>query len=146
MPNESSIAAHPDLAELRDRYERVAETPTGQAAEGVIVLGGLYVALSSWLVGFTGPLAMNNLIVGLALAVLGVGFARDYASTHRLAWVIPVLGVWTVIAPFVIVRADPTMSAILGNVIVGAIILLCGLAMLGMGTTRTGMMARRFGR
>jgi hypothetical protein len=142
MSENPPMAQHPDLAEvkrahdlqeLRERYERASETPTGQLVEGLIVLGGLYIATSPWIVGFTGPLQINNLVVGLAVAVLGFGFAAAYGSTHRLAWVCPVLGAWTIVALWAVSGATLTTGSIVSNVIAGAVVLLCGLAILGIG-------------
>jgi SPW repeat len=135
------MAEHPDLAEvkqshdleLRQRYERAAEAGMGQLADGIILLGGLYIALSPWFMGFGDPMRMNNLVVGLAIAVLGFGFASAYGSTHRVAWVCPVLGAWTIAAMFVISGAAPSLGGLLSNVIAGAVVLVCGLAILGAG-------------
>lgn len=116
------------------RYERAAETLTGQAIEGVILLAGLYLALSGPIVGFAGPLQINNLVIGLAIAVLGFGAA--YGSTHRLAWVCPVLGAWTIVALWAVSGAAGGIGAMLSNILAGAVVLVCGLALLG--TTRMG--------
>jgi hypothetical protein len=145
MSQNPPMAEHPDLAEvkrahdlreLRERYERASETPSGQLVEGLIVLSGLYIALSTWIVGVTGPLQINNLVIGLAVAALGFGFAVDYGSTHRLAWVCPILGVWTIVALWAVTDATRTAGSILSNIIAGAVVLLCGLAILGIGTGR----------
>jgi SPW repeat len=145
MSQNPPMAEHPELAdvkrahdrrELRERYERASETPSGQLVEGLIVLSGLYIALSTWIVGVTGPLQINNLVIGLAVAALGIGFAVDYGSTHRLAWVCPVLGVWTIVALWAVTGATRTASSMLSNIIAGAVVLLCGLAILGIGTGR----------
>ncbi|MBP2371930.1 SPW repeat protein [Pseudonocardia parietis] len=139
-PQNPSMADHPDLAEVqrghelqevRMRYERAAETVTGQLLEGTILLAGLYIALSGWIVGFTGPLQTHNLIVGMAIAVLGFGFGAAYGSTHRLAWVCPVLGAWTIVAFWAVSGPTPGLGALLTNIIAGAVVLLAGLALLG---------------
>lgn len=139
-PNNPSMAEHPDLAEVqrahdlqevRMRYERAAETVSGQLVEGVILLAGLYIAVSGWIVGFAGPLQINNLIVGGAIAVLGFGFGAAYGSTHRLAWVCPVLGVWTIVALWAVSGAAGGLGALLTNIIAGAVVILAGLALLG---------------
>jgi len=41
----SSMAEHPDLSEVKQAHD---------------LQDGLYLALSSWIVGFAGPLMMNN--------------------------------------------------------------------------------------
>ncbi|GAA2774352.1 SPW repeat protein [Saccharopolyspora taberi] len=123
------IAGHPDLAEIRARYERAAETPTAQASDGLIVLGGLFVALSPWIFGFSavGPLAVNNFVTGVAAAVLGLCLAAAYHRTHGIAWTCPVLGLWMILSVFLVSGTSITAATVLCNVIGGAIVLLAGL-------------------
>ena len=59
-------------------------------------------------------------------------------STHRLAWVCPVLGAWTIVALWAVSGATLTTGSIVSNVLAGAVVLLCGLAILGIGI-RPGM-------
>lgn len=122
------------LAETRSRYEEAAATPVAQVTDGLTVLAGLYLALSPWIVGFNGvpAVATNNLIMGLVVAGLGIGFASMYGRLHGLAWLTPVLGVWTIISQWVMSAAIATTSIVVSNVIAGAIILVLGLAALGM--------------
>ncbi|GAB3680429.1 SPW repeat protein [Saccharopolyspora tripterygii] len=131
MSSSTPIAGHPDLTEMRTRYERASETPTAQVADGLVVLGGLFVALSPWITGFaatTPSLALNNLIIGLAAAVLGLSFAAAYHRTHGIAWTCPVLGVWTILAVFVMSGTAMTTSTVLCNIIGGAVLVLAGAA------------------
>jgi hypothetical protein len=139
------MASHPDLAdvkrthdlqELRQRYERASETPIGQLVDGLILLGGLYIGLSPWIVGFTGSLQMNNLVVGFAVAALGFGFGAAYGSMHRLAWVCPVLGLWTIVSLWLVSGAQLTLGTILSNIIAGVVVLVCGLVLMGINTER----------
>ncbi|WP_252844986.1 SPW repeat protein [Actinoallomurus purpureus] len=127
---------HPDIAELRARYDRVAETTSAHMVDGLTFLSGLYLAISPWVIGFharTTTLTVNNLLTGLAVTMLAVGFATAYGRTHGVAWVVPLIGVWTIIAPWVIRGSMATMSTILNNVITGALILLFGVGAAGMG-------------
>lgn len=121
------IERHPDITGMRARYEQLAETPIAQATDGLAFLAGLYLATSAWVVGFTdhSALTATNLIVGIAVALLALGFASAFGRTHGVVWLMPVLGVWTIIAPWVVADAgDPATSAIVSNVIVGALIVL----------------------
>lgn len=130
MSSSAPIAGHPDLTEMRMRYERASETPTAQVADGFTVLGGLFVALSPWITGFattTPSLALNNLVIGLAATVLGISFAAAYHRTHGIAWTSPVLGVWTIAAVFIMSGSVLTASTVLCNVIGGAVLILAGL-------------------
>ena len=134
-----SMARHPDIVALRERYEQASETPLAWLVEGLTFMGGTYAAISSWVVGFNGrapALAVSNLIVGAAVTLLAFGFATAYARTHGLAWITPLLGVWLIIAPWVVRGTDRTTSMILSNVIAGACIVLLGLGVTGAALSR----------
>ncbi|MPY78045.1 MAG: hypothetical protein GEV04_06030 [Actinophytocola sp.] len=132
------LAEHPDIVAMGARYERAAETPTAQASDALTVLSGLFVALSPWIVGFSdSAVAINNLVIGLAIAGLGAGYAFAYERTHRLTWVCPLLGVWIIIAHWVMSGVDATTGMLLSNIIGGAAVVVFGLAaMLPMMTAR----------
>jgi hypothetical protein len=77
-----SIAQHPDIMALRERYERAAETPQAWVVEGLSFMAGVYAAISSWVLGFNGSapsLVASNLVVGIAITMLAFGFAGFYA-------------------------------------------------------------------
>jgi hypothetical protein len=133
-----SIEQHPDIVEMRARYEAAAETPVAQGVNGVIALTGLYLAASPWIVGFSGltNLAINDLIAGVALALLAVGFASAYGRTHAMTWVAPVIGIWTIIAPWVVAGDMSTTSTIWSNVVTGAIALVFGAGAMGLAAMR----------
>jgi hypothetical protein len=134
-----SIDDHPEIAELRDRFDRVAETPTAKSVDGLALLSGLYLALSPWVVGFrpiAGDLASNNLICGIAVGVLALAFAATWGRTHGLSWVLPVIGAWTIVAPWVIRGGNVDGGMIANNVITGLVILALGLAITTMARTR----------
>jgi hypothetical protein len=131
----TGMAGHPDIAELRARYDRAAETPPAKAADGLTFLSGLYLAISPWIMGFYGSraLTVNNLIIGLAVAVMAIGLASAYGRMHGVAWVAPLIGVWTIIAPWVVSRGSRSTGMIISNVVVGALILMFGIVAAGIG-------------
>ena len=133
-----AMRSHPDIVELRTRYEAAAETRTAQVIEGLTFLTGLYLAVSPWVVGFNRfpTLTGNDLITGIALAVLGLGFASAYGRTHGITWVAPLIGVWTIIAPWVISGHVATAATIWSNVVTGAIAVLLGLGAMSLGMRR----------
>ncbi|GAA5058686.1 hypothetical protein HNP84_005462 [Thermocatellispora tengchongensis] len=140
MVRDTPIRQHPDLVEMRERYDIAAANPAVQVADGLTLLSGVYLALSPWIVGFTerGALTVNNLIVGIAVALLALGFSSAFGRTYGIAWVAPLLGLWTIFAPWIIRGDQATTATIWNNVIVGIIITVLGLAALG-----AGMMRRR---
>ncbi|MGC9664986.1 SPW repeat protein [Planosporangium sp. 12N6] len=139
-----SIEDHPEIAELRERFDRVAETPTAKSIDGLALLSGVYLAISPWVIGFhtVAPgLMINNLICGIAVAILALAFATAWGRTHGLSWVVPVLGVWAIVSPW-LVRASHGAALdggmIANNVITGLVILALGLAATTMARTRRG--------
>lgn len=130
----SSMETHPDIVEMRSRHEmaeRAATTPRAQAVETLAFLTGIYLAASPWIAGFENlsRLAVTNVIVGIAYALLmSGGFGRAYERTHSMAWAACALGVWTIIAPWVIAGDVSTTRSVVNNIIVGAVALLLALA------------------
>ncbi|HYB39045.1 MAG TPA: SPW repeat protein [Mycobacterium sp.] len=124
-----SIDQHPDLLALRAGYERAAESMSAHFTFGLALLTGLYAALSPWIVGFaaTRQLAGNDLVVGIAVAVLAYGFAAALDRTHGMTWTLPVFGVWLIISPWVLHGVKPTAGMIWSNVIAGAVLTCLGL-------------------
>lgn len=134
-----AMRLHPDLAELRTKYEAAAQTPVVSAVGGFTFLTGLYLAISPWVVGFTGftTLTANDLIVGIALAVLGLGLGCLYGRTRGIAWVAPLIGAWAIIAPWVISGHVATTATIWSNVVTGVVAVLVGLGALSLATNPT---------
>ncbi|WP_225830721.1 SPW repeat protein [Streptomyces sp. NK08204] len=127
------METHPDIVAMRQRHElaeRATSTPRAQAIETFALLTGVYLAASPWVAGFSGlsTLAVTNLIVGVAYALLSGGFGRAYERTHSMAWAACALGLWTIIAPWVVAGNVSTTRTVVNNVIVGAIALLLGVA------------------
>ncbi|SDU39119.1 SPW repeat protein [Jiangella alkaliphila] len=133
------IEQHPDVAVMRHRYDQIAETPVAQSADGLTFLAGLYLAMSPWVVGFSGhsALTMTNLFTGIAVALLAAGFVAAYGHLHGIAWVAPIMGVWAIVAPWAVDGGTPENAAIVSNIIAGAVIVLCALAMMSGGMRRT---------
>jgi MFS superfamily sulfate permease-like transporter len=103
-------------------------------------MAGLYLAMSPWIVGFTdlSTLAGNDLISGVAVTLLALGLASAYGRTHGIAWVTPLIGVWTIIAPWVVSGDVSTTATVWSNVVIGAVIVI-----LGLGTMAPGLSRRR---
>lgn len=129
----TTMESHPDIVDMRERHaraERAATTQQGQALEALAMVTGLYLAASPWIAGFNGfsTLAVNNLITGIAYAFLLSGFGHAYERTHARAWAAALLGVWTIVAPWVVAGNVDTTRTVVNNVIVGILGLLLALA------------------
>ncbi|WP_329416229.1 SPW repeat protein [Streptomyces sp. NBC_00704] len=128
------METHPDIVAMRNRHEmaeRATSTPKAQAVEALALLTGVYLAASPWIAGFQNlsALAVNNLIVGIAYALLmSGGFGRAYERTHSMAWAACALGAWTIVSPWVVAGDVSTTRTVVNNVIVGIVGLLLGMA------------------
>jgi len=129
------IEQHPDLVALRARYAEASAKPAAQAAEGLTLLTGLYLAISPWVVGFydAPTLTVSNLVTGLALAVLALGFGSVYERTRGMGWVATAIGAWAVIGPWAISDAPDTVGPVVSNVITGGLAVVLGMVTLSMG-------------
>jgi hypothetical protein len=138
----ASIDQHPDIMALRARYDRAAESMTAQGTFGLTLLAGAYVALSPWIVGFHGfsRLTVNDLIVGITVAVLAMCFGSALDRTHGLTWTLPVFGVWCIISTWII-SASPTAGMIWSNVVAGAVVTVLGLVAVYFGMQARGEVA-----
>ncbi|MET9429702.1 MULTISPECIES: SPW repeat protein [unclassified Streptomyces] len=131
MTTHPSIEQHPDLAEMRSRFERATSNPRTQAIEALGLLTGVYLAASPWIAGFSGltALAVSNLITGIAYVLCMGGFTSAYERTHAMAWCACAIGAWTIVSPWVVAGNVDTTRSVVNNVIVGVVALLLGAAM-----------------
>lgn len=137
---------HPDIIEMRNRSELAASAPRAQMVEALAVGAGLFLAISPWVVGFNASfsrLAVCNLVLGLAYTLLMAGFGSAYERTHARAWAGTLIGLFTIIAPWVLNGGAHVRATILTNVITGGV-MTC-LALAAVAATLTVTVARRHG-
>lgn len=68
----------------------------------------------------------HNLIVGIAIGLLALGFTAAPARMYGLSWAMCALGIWMIIAPWV-VGDSPDAGVAVNNIIIGALALILGL-------------------
>jgi hypothetical protein len=140
----SGMSTHPEIAEMRERLERTASSGSAIAIEGLIVLAGVYAAISPWVVHFSATepnLTVNNLIVGITVALIGLGLTVAPERMFRLAWMVVPLGVWLIISPWVVTATHSATAGIIwNNCVTGAVTAVLGLAAMGLtiGVARRG--------
>ncbi|MEU3821355.1 SPW repeat protein [Streptomyces sp. NPDC030392] len=141
MTTHPTIEHHPDIAEMRARFEQATSTPRGQALEALAFLTGVYLAASPWIVGFNGltALAVCNLILGIAYALcMGGLLGSAYERTHAMAWCAVAIGAFTIISPWLVAGNVDTTRSVWNNIVVGVVALLLGAAMAATGERRGG--------
>ncbi|MFK8906051.1 SPW repeat protein [Streptomyces sp. YS-3] len=128
------LSGHPDVPEMRDRYAAMLQTRGVAAVEELVILAGIYAAISGWTVHFSNSmptLALTNLIVGIALAVVGLCMSIVPERSQDLNFVVLLMGAWLIVAPWVVGR-HPGTGAVLSNIITGAAVCLFALVAGGM--------------
>lgn len=134
------IRGHPDATEMRERYSQILQTRGVAAVEELVILAGIYAAVSGWVVHFSTArpeLALSNLVTGIALAVLGLCMSMAPERSQDLNFVVLALGAWLIISPWVVATADAGTGAILSNVITGACVCLFALTAGGLLMSKT---------
>ncbi|MFE0450017.1 SPW repeat protein [Streptomyces sp. NPDC058914] len=132
-PTSGDISTHPDVTEMRTRYDRVLGGRDVALVDGPVFLLGLYCAVSPWILHYTASqpaLVPHNLIVGIAIGLLALGFTAAPARMYGLSWAMCALGIWMIIAPWV-VGDSPDVGVIVNNIIIGALALVLGLVCAG---------------
>jgi SPW repeat-containing protein len=128
----SGMAGHPDAAEMRERYARLAEGRRVEMTEGLVMLTGLYLAISPWILHFQGTntsMTVNNLVLGLAMAAIGLGLAMFPERSTGLSWMLIPIGIWLIISPWVASLGHSAPKGIIwNNIVVGALACVLGAA------------------
>ncbi|MER6125217.1 SPW repeat protein [Streptomyces sp. NPDC001795] len=129
------MATHPEVAEMRERFERTASSGRAVAVEGLILLAGVYAAISPWVVHFASQpnIAVNNLIIGISVGLIGLGLTLAPDRMFRLAWTLTPLGVWLVISPWVVTPTHGARAGIIwSNCWIGGVTAVLGLIAMGL--------------
>jgi hypothetical protein len=132
-PTRGDITSHPDASEMRDRYARMLGGRDVALVDGPVFLLGLYCAASPWIVHYTTsqpPLVTHNLIMGIAIGLLALGFTRAPERMYGLSWAMCALGVWMIVSPW-IVGESPDAGVVWNNIIIGALAVILGLVCAG---------------
>lgn len=133
VSHRGDMTSHPDMTEMRTRYARVLGGRDVALVDGPVFLLGLYCAVSPWILHYTTSqpaLVTHNLIVGIAIGLLALGFTTAPARMYGLSWAMSALGVWMIIAPWV-VGTDPDTGVVLNNIIIGGLTVILGLICAG---------------
>ncbi|MBF6327820.1 SPW repeat protein [Nocardia transvalensis] len=133
---ESSHHAVTDVPRALEQQELVGGRLGGPPAftvDGLVLLAGLFTAITPWVVDdFAGAprLVIHNLVLGLAVAVIGLVLTAVPTRGYFLSWVLVPMGVWEIITPWVIgPRPNPILWT---NVVMGAVITVLGVAAAGL--------------
>ncbi|MEU1455697.1 SPW repeat protein [Streptomyces avermitilis] len=132
------IASHPDVPEMRERYARMLGGRDVVLVDGPVFLLGLYCAASPWILHYTTSqpaLATHNLIMGIAIGLLALGFTSTPERMYGLSWAMCAIGAWMIISPW-IVGTSPDTGVVLNSIIIGVLTVVLG-ALCAVTTTRS---------
>lgn len=112
-----------------------------QIAATLVMLTGLWVAISPWFLTLQVPPAanatVNDLIIGLAVAVFAMLAAGRPRSMPGLPAASLLAGIWLIISPFVLAaQFSVTASMYWSNIWAGAVVIVASLAVLATGPAR----------
>ncbi|MFD5074744.1 SPW repeat protein [Streptomyces sp. NPDC058371] len=123
------ISSHPDVPEMRDRYARMLGGRDVALVDGPVFLLGLYCAASPWILHYTTsqpPLVVHNLIMGIAIGLLALGFTITPERMYGLSWAMCAMGAWMIISPWV-VGTSPDTGVVVNSIIIGALAVVLGM-------------------
>jgi hypothetical protein len=122
------ITSHPDVSEMRARYDRMLGGRDVALVDGPVFLLGLYCAVSPWILHYTTSqpdLVTHNLIIGIAISLLALGFTVTPERMYGLSWAICAMGAWMIISPW-IVGTSPDTGVVLNSIIIGVLAVVLG--------------------
>ncbi|ALU92921.1 MULTISPECIES: SPW repeat protein [Streptomyces] len=132
----SDLSGHPDASEMRARYDRVMGGRDVALVDAPVFLVGLYCAVSPWVLHFTASqpaLVTHNLVMGIAIAVLALGFTVMPERMYGLSWAMCAIGAWIIVSTWV-VGSSPDAGIMINNIIVGGLTVLLGMVCAGAAT------------
>jgi len=124
----SDITSHPDVTEMRARYARMLGGRDVALVDGPVFLLGLYCAASPWILHYTTSqpdLVTHNLIIGIAIGLLALGFTVTPERMYGLSWAICAMGTWMIISPWIVGTA-PDTGVVLNSIIIGVLAVVLG--------------------
>ena len=96
VSHRGDMSTHPDVSEMRERYDRMLGGRDVALVDGPVFLLGLYCAASPWILHYTASqpaLMTHNLIMGIAIGLLALGFTRAPERMYGLSWAMCALGI-----------------------------------------------------
>ena len=94
---------------------------TGVTPSGLNIIAGLWLVLAPFILNYTGSPRVNDIVVGLIVAVVGVIRTLAVERTAWISWVNIILGIWLIVAPFFLGYSGVS-SALWNDVILGIIV------------------------
>ena len=102
---------------------------TAKNLNWVIAIAGIWEVIAPFVLSYTrvSSAMWDAIIIGIVLVILGVwaALANSAGTVKGLSWVNAILGLWLIIAPFILSYSS-TASAMWNDIIVGVIVVILG--------------------
>jgi uncharacterized membrane protein HdeD (DUF308 family) len=100
---------------------------TQKTLSWLVAIMGLWELLAAFVLGYseTSAALWNDVIIGLALIIVGIWAAvsKEEATDKTLDWINVVLGVWLILAPFLL-SYTPVKAALWNDILVGLVVVI----------------------
>lgn len=95
-------------------------------AMGLVIIIAIWLIVSPFVLGYANalPAVWNNLVVGIIALLVGAYAVFGGTQREAVGWGVAALGVWEIIAPFVLGFANSPL--LWNNVIVGLLLVVVG--------------------
>jgi len=100
-----------------------------QWASGLNLLAAIWLFISAFVIYDRGPMVTNNVICGIAVAILAAIRAGGAYEQGWLSWLNALIGVWVIVSPWAVMGTGangPTNGIIINNVITGVVMVILG--------------------
>ena len=100
-----------------------------QFASGLNLLAGIWLFVSTFAIGAHGPMMRNNIICGIAVAILAAFRAFGAYEEGWLSWLNVLVGAWVIVSPWAVMGTGAVGLAqvtIVNNVVTGGAAVLLG--------------------
>jgi len=103
-------------------------TGTNKSLNWIIALMGVWELISPWVLGYSALTSamLAAVIVGALLIIFGMWAALSRSAARVLDWLNALLGLWLIIAPFVLAFTALTPAGEISSIIVGVVVLILG--------------------
>ena len=97
-------------------------------ASGLNIIAGLWLIISSWVLGFSGlmPMRNNDVIFGIVVAILAA--IREFGAYDApwLSWINVLVGIWLFVSAFVFSNVAAP-APFWNNIVLGVIVFVLGI-------------------
>lgn len=114
---------------------------TAKTLSWLVALAGVWEVLAPFILGYTATTVAlwNAIIIGIVLVVLGVwaALAQNLLTLKTLNWINAALGIWLIIAPFILAyRTAAIWNDIIIGIVVAVLAVWAALVVTGTGTNQ----------